>query len=237
MVLEDVNHTSSESKVIPNELLKQHSIFIKSCCLTSECTRSILGTLMVFYSNFDDTMQALNKSIAIGLHEGLENSCSSLSSWFCLLKPLMPMVDKALTLPSLSSWKTKHKEDFLINSIILLKNYKLKYTPVPPIEPGEYHGQIHINNINLILHYIHTEDFDSDLSKYWPENYDYKPTETCGTSFVELFMQIVVQVRELIREVEMYNDPPKLGGKVRKVVNTEINFREYLVQKQLAIRS
>ena len=97
IVLEDVNCVSSESKIILHEVWKQHSIFVKSCWLTSEYTWSILGTLMVFYSTeLDDTMQAMNKSIAVGLHAGLENSCSSLSSWFCLLKPLMPMVDKTL---------------------------------------------------------------------------------------------------------------------------------------------
>ena len=55
----------------------------------------------------------------------------------------------------------------------------------------------------------------------------------CSKDYVCIFMKTVQQVRAFIREVDKYNNPPKIGGKVRKIVNTNIGLRAYLVQKQL----
>ena len=171
----------------------------------------------------------MSKTVAIGLRGEL-GSCSSLSSSFCRMKALLPSFNKAQTLPKVQLWSKRHKEAFTVNLIIMKRKYPSHFSSLAISE-----NTILVNNMDLILRYIRANSFNSlsDLAKYWPNNDEYKPNEICSKDYVCIFMKTVQHVRAFIQEVDKYNNPPKIGGKVRKVVNTKVGLREYLVQKQL----
>ena len=227
----DINRATSQiGKTSLYTLWKQQKVFTDYCCIANtNYYLTLAKQLLLFNANFDFYVQAMSKTVAIGLRGEL-GSCSSLSSSFCRMKALLPSFNKAQTLPKVRLWSKRHREAFTVNLIIMKRKYPSHFSSLTISE-----NTILVNNMDLILRYIRANSFNSlsDLAKYWPENDEYKPNEICSKDYVCIFMKTVQHVRAFIQEVDKYNNPPKIGGKVRKVVNTKVGLREYLVQKQL----
>ena len=232
-VLADVQRGSgSVSKGVLYELWAQNQVFMDFCCKVDEKYYiTLLQNVMKFDGKFDSYVHTLSKSVAVELRREIENSCSSLDHPFCSIKAALPIIDKAVSLPGIQFWTTYQKEAFKAN-FVLMKHKDSTIFSSLIIENDE---NIITNNNDRILQYIKENEFVSlsDLLKYWPESNDYNENKTCGIDYVCIFMKTVKHVKSFLREVELYENPPKLGGRVRKVLNTKKNFKDYLKEKQL----
>ena len=215
----------------------QHPSIRDFCCnANTNYHITLLQALYRFENNFYNYIGGLTANVAIELRKELENRCSeSLSDPFCPIYAALEAIDVSSRLPAdRSTWTQEteqYKQAVLVSFAILKKKFPQVYSGFILDEEG-----IIVNCTNLILRHIQNKDVDKleTLATYLPSNDAYKATETvCRNDQLCIFMKIVEQARLYLDEARLDTNPVLINGKKRLVLNTAVDYREFLKQKQL----
>lgn len=230
------SHSTSKRELV--RFWKLHPVVRDNCCLSATTAHiAFLNSLMNFNGNFYSLICYLVSSEAIGLRKELKSLCSaSLSDAFCPINAALSIIDSAALLPSNKTHWTSdtslYSEAILAHSLVLKKKYPSQFSALNAVEKD-----VLTNCINAILKYMQNKQVKKlqAFAKYLPPNdaYTTKNGAPCGTDNLCIFIKIVKQVRLYIDEVELDTNPVLINGKQILVLNTEVDYREFLRQKQL----
>ena len=215
----------------------QHPSVRDFCCnANTNYHITLLQNIYKFEDGFYNYIGGLTASVAIELRKELENRCSeSLSDPFCPIYAALEAIDVSSRLPAdRSTWTDdteQYKQTVLISFVILKRKFPQVYSGFILDEEG-----ILVESTNLILRHIQNKDVDKleTFATYLPSNDAYKATETvCGNDQLCIFMKIVEQARLYLDEARLDTNPVLINGKRRLTLNTAVDYREFLKQKQL----
>ena len=222
------------------QLWMQHPDIRHTCCYAGsdlDYHISLMSQLFLFDVDFYSLIGGLKSTVAIGLREELVKLCSSGSTDpFCPIKAALDTIDVALRLPADKSTWTLTTETYhravVISFAILGKKFPTEYSVFSNINLD----LIIVESTNIILKHIHNKEISQLMTyaSYLPPSDAYLPaTATCGTDRLCIFMKTVEQVRLYLDEAKRDTDPILVNGKKRLILNTAVDYREFLEQKQL----
>ena len=216
----------------------QHPSVRDYCCYSDPKYHiTLLQELHKFNDDFYQYVGGLTSTVAFELRKEFERLCStSISDAFCPLYAALDAIDVSSRLPAdKSTWTAdteQYKKAVLVSFAILKKKNPQQYSSLVIAE-----DDIIVECTNVILKHIQ----DADVSKlevfatYLPANNAYRATTSACSLNDQLciFMKIVEQVRIYLDEASLDTNPVLINGKRRLILNTEVDYREFLRQKQL----
>ena len=216
---------------------KQHKDVRGYCCFGSSIYHiTLLNNLIEFKNNFYDTIACLTSDIAVELRGELESHCSSsLTDRFCPVKAALGIIDSVALLPSdKSSWTTDtelYTKAMLVHYLILKKQHSTQFNGLKVVEQDVLY-----DSTNAILKYMKSKEIPKlkAFAAYLPSNDAYTSGNgSCGSDDLCIFMKIVEQVRIYLDEADLDTNPILVNGTKQLILNTEVDYREFLKQKQL----
>ncbi len=218
------------------KLWKEHPHLIPSCCFSNtNYYIQYLNTLMKFDNNFYSLVAGLQSTVAIELRKELASRCSNgISEVFCRIYPALDIIDVAAKLPSSkSSWTTEtsdHEAALLVHFAVLKRNYATYFSGLTLDE-----NKLVVDCTEVILKLIKSKNIQKlkTFEAYLPKKGALKFNQACKVDHLCLFMKIIEQVRLYIDSSNADSDPPLYNGKKRFTLNTAVDYREFLKQKQL----
>ncbi len=213
----------------------QHQLIQDYCCAASRNTYYIdyLNELLKFdIATFDSLIKAFSKS---ELRKELSESCDTLEHPFCTIKAALFLIDIADHAPQLKNWSTEQRNAFQVNFILLKEKHSHYFSNLSTNSSAVSDDNILTNAIDSILRLAKRNEFNelSKLLKYLPSSNPESSSDVCSNDNFCLFMKLVHQMRLFIQEVNAYNNPPRIAGKTRRLINTGVDYEKYFTQKQL----
>ena len=227
--------TSIACKNILYTFWKLHPYVRDHCCfLDSEYHMTLVQQLFQYNDNFYDFVEGLTASIAVELRKELITICSkNRSDIFCPVAAALDVIDISSNLPSdKSQWTLvtdTYKRAALLSFVIIKKKFPKQYSNFVVNEL-----EIIIESTNKLLKHMQENDISAlkTYEKYLPSNGAYKATATsCNSDDMCIFMKIVEQVRIYLDEIDA--EDMLFNGKKRLLLNTAVDYREFLKNKQL----
>ena len=227
--------TSAACKNILYKFWKQHPYVRDHCCFSdSEYHTTLVQELFQYSDNFYDYVEGLTASIAVELRKQLITVCSkNRSDIFCPVSAALDVIDISSNLPSdKSQWTLvteTYKRAALLSFVIIKRLFPKQYSDFAVNEL-----EIIIESTNKILKHMQENDISAlkTYEKYLPSNGAYKATATsCKSDEMCIFMKIVEQVRIYLDEIDAKD--MLFNGKKRLILNTAVDYREFLKNKQL----
>ena len=219
------------------QLWMQHPNIRDACCYSdSNYHITLMMKLFKFGNDFYKLIGGLKSTVAIELRNELTKLCSSSSTdQFCSIKAALDTIDVALRLPADKNTWTQTTETYrkavLISFVILKRKFSTEYSRLVI-----NNDDIIVQSTNIILKHIQKKEVSQlrEFATYLPPNDAYLPkTATCGTNQLCIFMKTVEQVRMYLDEANLDTNPILVNGKKRLILNTAVDYREFLRQKQL----
>ena len=220
------------------QLWMQHPNIRDACCYSdSNYHITLMTELFKFGNDFYSLIGGLKSTVAIDLRSEVTKLCSSGSTdQFCSIKAALDTIDVALRLPADKNTWTQTTETYkkaaFISFVILKRKYPTTYSGFVISNEDD----IIVESTNIILKHIQNKEV-SQLRKfatYLPPNDAYLPKiATCVGDRLCIFMKTVEQVRMYLDEANLDTNPILVNGKKRLILNTAVDYREFLRQKQL----
>ena len=193
--------------------------------------------LFKFGNDFYSLIGGLKSTVAIDLRNEVTKLCSSSSTdQFCSIKAALDTIDVVLRLPADKNTWTQTTETYKKAAFISFAILKRKY---PTIYSGfviSNEDDIIVESTNIILKHIQNKEVSQlrEFATYLPPNDAYLPTTaTCVGDRLCIFLKTVEQVRMYLDEANLDTNPILVNGKKRLILNTAVDYREFLRQKQL----
>lgn len=253
----DADRTTNEEKELFYMFWRQHPLIQQYCCLYttnySEYLNALLkiddsythyirvlsrhlNNLLKFDKNFDYYIDSLSRLVGRKFRSELSVSCSSSSLPFCDVKEVFFLIDRADKLSNASefAWEEEHKKAFQVNFILLRQKYPSYFSQIKIYSRAK--ESILLDTLDSILGYVKENRIDklSEMVKYLPTISEYRPGELCNTDSLCDFLKIIEQVEQFVQLVDNYNNPIKnTRGKITRVLNTQIDYKGFLLRKQL----
>ena len=220
-------------------LWTQHPNVRNFCCFkNSKYYFGLIQQLGKFKYDFYKSVGGLTSKVAKELRKELKRLCSSsLSDPFCFIYPALSAIDLSARLPpTKSKWMSiteQHKNAVRLSFAILSKKYPNLY---PDLVSQEEEYKLVVDCTNIILKHVQKNEVSQlrVFASYLPSNDAYKTGDiACKNDRLCIFLKIVEQVRMYLNEVNLDTNPVLINGKKRLILNTAVDYREFLKQKQL----
>ncbi len=236
----DSNRCPDQYKQSLYQFWMQHPNIQGYCCYPDPKYHiTLIKKLFNFDNNFYSYIGGLASTVAIELREELITLCSvDMSDSFCSLKTILDIIDVSLRLPAdKSEWTDTtqtYKNAVLISFAILKRKYP-EYADIVLLDE-DFEEDIIIECTNIILKHIQNKQVSQlrTFATYLPPNDAYLPKSTsCRTDRLCIIMKMVEQVRMYLDEANLDTNPILVNGKKRLILNTAVDYREFLRRKQL----
>ncbi len=227
----------ASSKISLVEFWMQHKYIQGHCCVSiNNYHITLLNDLLKYDENFYNSIACLNSTIALQLRSELKSYCgSSLSGRFCSIKAALDIIDRIALLPSKKSeWTADtqlYTKAILIHYLILKKQHSTEFKDLKVVEQDVLY-----DSTNAILKYMKSNEISNlkSFAAYLPDSDAYtSKSSSCGVDDLCIFMKIVEQVRIYLDEADLDTNPILVNGTKLLILNTEVDYREFLRQKQL----
>ena len=212
------------------------------CCITdtsNEFTSSV-RQIVTFANDFHNIAQALAISTSEFQQNMKENCEATNDHQYCSVAYAIPMMEQAASLPgSQTSWTEQDNQAadvILFHLMVLIKGIPSVYDSLQDIVTTEKETEIYTSIINQILQYIQEGDNAGlkELHKNLPQMYFYTQTSSsCNSDNICIFMKIVGQLDSYLEQLEIHETSLVINGRKRILLNTGIDYIEFLKQKQL----
>ena len=229
--------TSVTCRFILYTFWRQHPYVRDNCCYNDQRYHfhtTLVQELFQYSDNFYDYVEGLTAPIAVELRNELVTVCKKdPNDIFCAVAPALDVVDISSNLPAnKSDWTAEtelHRRAALLSFVIIKKKFPEEYSNFVINQQ-----EIIIESTNEILREMQQNDISAlkAYEKFLPSNGAYKATATsCNSDDMCIFMKIVEQVRIYLDEIDAAS--LNLYGKKRLILNTAVDYREFLKNKQL----
>ena len=169
-----------------------------------------------------------------------ENCEATNDHQYCSVAYAIPMMEQAAILPgSPTSWTEQDNQAadvILFHLMVLIKSIPSVYNSLQDIVIAEKETEIYTNIINRILQYIQEGDNTAlkDLQKNLPKMHVYTQTSSsCNSDNICICMKIAAQLHSYLEELEIHENSLVINGRKHILLNTGIDYIEFLKQKQL----
>ena len=220
-------------------LWKAHPDIKEYCCLDVSNDYVKIVQKMVTFG--DDFFRDLHTLTASKFREEVEKICLTMKQEpFCDLQYALTIVDIAAELPYKRSRWTEDDIDksdvILIHVVVLVREHPAVYGSLRSVVPAEEEKRVIMKAVNRILQYIQGGDLTRlrQLHKQLPRMHSFTLTgATCHADKLCILMKIIAQLDSYIEQLNMYENSLLFNGRRRVLLNTGIDYTEFLKQKQL----
>ena len=232
-ILLDSNRANPSEKPDLYGLWRLHPDLRAHCCFPeSNYHITILNKLIQFDDLFYENIRVLtSKKLIIELHNV---SFSNPDDPFCTITHALCFVSKARLLPpSKQDWTTLDvsiKDAILLDFILLMQEKPTEFGGLT--EPSDDEQKdILVRLMNLIISSVQQSQIEDlkTLVCFLP-SWDYAPTTSCSLDNLCIFLKTVEQLLIFIDEVNIHE---RVNERNQVILNTGIDYKEFLTQKQL----
>ena len=209
------------------------------CCMTENYNEfiSIIRRVLKFY-NFHNIAQAISTS---EFQRNMKENCEATNDdKYCNVAYAIPMLEQAASLPGSKQYWTEQDNQavdaILFHLTVLIKSIPSVYNSLQDLVTADKQKEVFTYIINQILKYMQEGDYTAlkDFQNKLPKMQVYTQTSpSCNSDIICICMKIIAQLDSYVEELEIHETSLVINGRKRILLNTGIDYIEFLKQKQL----